>query len=157
MNSLQQINISYDPEQDRLLLKAGTGDGTEYRVWLTRRYAGLLFRVLQEHIDKAGGAHQLASDPQTTGHLRQGAFEQAWDDGRHRFPLGEQGVLGYAIKAGLRKAGGINLQLLPRVGQGMNLNLDPPLLYLMTNLLEQATLQADWKLSGATAVSAPLH
>jgi hypothetical protein len=158
MSALQQINITYMPEQDRLLLRTGTSDGHEYRLWLTRRYAALLTQVLQEHIDKSGGVHQLASDPQTTGHLRQGALDQAWDEGRNLFPLGPEGVLGYAIKVQRRESGSIALQLLPREGPGLNLNLDCSLLYLMYTLLEQATLQADWRLPGtATGLSVSLH
>lgn len=157
MSSLQQINITYALEQDRLLLKAGTSSGEEYRLWLTRRYAGLLAQVLQEHIDKAGGMHRLAADPQTTNRLRHGAFDQAYESGRSGYPLGEDGVLGYAINVSQRSHGGITLQLLPKDGQGMNLILDPPLLYLMANLLEQATLQADWNLPGAPGAHHHLH
>jgi hypothetical protein len=157
MNALQQVNITYMPEQDRLLLKAGTSTGQEYRVWITRRYAGLLAQVLQKHIDKSGGTHQLASDPQTTNHLRQGAFDKAYESGRSGFPLGEDGVLGYAIKVNSRGNDGLALQLLPKEGEGMTLNLDAPLLYLMANLLEQATLQADWKLPGTSGLPAHLH
>lgn len=157
MSSLQQINITYALEQDRLLLKAGTSTGEEYRLWLTRRYAGLLARVLQDQIDKSGGLHKLAADPQTTDQLRQGAFNHEYDSAKSGYPLGEDGVLGYAINVNERPHGGITLQLLPKDGQGMNLNLDPPLLFLMANLLEQATLQADWNLPGAPGAHEHLH
>ena len=34
---IEQINIAYDADQDRLLLKVGMSDNTELSIWLTRR------------------------------------------------------------------------------------------------------------------------
>lgn len=157
MSSLQQINITYALEQDRLLLKAGTSAGEEYRLWLTRRFTGLLAQVLQDQIDKSGGVHKLAADPHTTDQLRNGVFDQTYRSSKSGYPLGKEGVLGYAINISERPHGGITLQLLPKDGQGLNLNLDPSLLYLMANLLEQATLQANWNLPGTPGARDSLH
>jgi hypothetical protein len=154
MSSLQQINVSHEPEQDRLLLRASTAAGAEYRLWLTRRYTALLLQVLQRRINAAGGMQQLAASSQTTKHLRQGALEQPWDDSRSpSFPLGADGVLGYSISTGDLEGGLLNLQLLPREGQGLNLTLDQSLLYLLHSLLEQSVLQADWNLPLASATA----
>lgn len=157
MSALQQINISYVMEEDRLLLRASTSTRQEYRLWLTRRYAGLLAGVLQQQIDKSGGMHQLASDRQTTDHLRQGAFERRYEGGHSEFPLGEAGILGFGIKVGELSGGGLALQLLPKDGQGLNFNLDSSMLYLMHNLLEQAILKADWRLPVAPGLHEALH
>jgi hypothetical protein len=156
MSALQQINISHEVEQDRLLLRASTGAGQEFRLWLTRRYAGLLAGVLQQQIDKAGGVHKLASDRQTTQQLRGGAFDHEYEGGRD-FPLSEAGILGFGIKTSELANGNLVLQLLPKEGPGLNLTLDPPLLYLLQTLLEQAILQADWKLPLASALGEALH
>src|SRR5690606_35065439 len=89
VSALQQVNIRYELEQDRLLLRVRTRTGAEYRLWLTRRYAALLWQVLQERIDKAGGLHQVAADQRTTDHLRQGALNQPYDAAApHELPLG---------------------------------------------------------------------
>lgn len=158
MSALQQVNIRYELEQDRLLLRARTGTGEEYRLWLTRRYAALLWQVLQERIDKAGGMHQLAADQRTTKHLRQGAFDQPYAEAEpDRFPLGTAGILGYGINVADLPDGGLALRLLPREGSGLTLNLDQPLLYLVSNLLEQAILQADWRLPLAGNGQSALH
>lgn len=157
MTALQQINFAYVPEEDRLLLRASTTLGDEYRLWVTRRYAGLLAQVLQERIDKAGGSHQLASDRSTTEQLRNGAMDQAYEGGHAGYPLGEAGVLGYGIQAAELEGGGLSLQLVPREGQGLCLNLDLSLLYLIFNLLEQAVLNAGWNLPLAGDSHAALH
>lgn len=47
-NQLHQVNASYIPEQDRLLLKINTTGQTEFRFWITRRYLALLWQVLRQ-------------------------------------------------------------------------------------------------------------
>ena len=36
---IQQLNLAYDADQDRLLLKVGLTDNSELAIWLTRRIA----------------------------------------------------------------------------------------------------------------------
>jgi hypothetical protein len=45
--AIQQLNLGYDDQQDRLLLKIGLADDTEIRMWLTRRTVKALWAVLQ--------------------------------------------------------------------------------------------------------------
>ena len=51
---LQQINVEYSAEQDRLLMRIGTSEGSEMRLSLTRRYVKLLWpllvRLAEEHL-----------------------------------------------------------------------------------------------------------
>jgi len=46
--AIQQINLGYDAEQDRLLLKVGLSDDTEISAWLTRRVVKTLWSLLQQ-------------------------------------------------------------------------------------------------------------
>ncbi len=46
--AIQEFNLGYDIQQDRLLLKVGLADDTEIRVWLTRRIVKALWAVLQD-------------------------------------------------------------------------------------------------------------
>ncbi|MDY6949497.1 MAG: hypothetical protein SXG53_27760 [Pseudomonadota bacterium] len=145
-NSLQQLNMIYVPEQDRLLLRISTGDA-EYRVWLTRRYCGLLLNVLVEQIERHGGYHEIASRQDTLERLRGGALGQPYaPPPTVQYPLSEQGVLAYRINIGNQPEGTVALQLLPEQGQGVTFTLDKPTLYLLYNVLEQALTQTDWKL-----------
>lgn len=145
--ALQQINVSYVPVEDRLLLKVRSSDDSEYRLWLTRRYTGLLLRVLQEQTEQQGGPAAVASRPETRGLLKNGAFGQSWVEPESpRYPLGRDGVLGFRIQAGRREDGLLQLQLSPENGEGLSLTLDQSLLYLLSNLLEQGLSQTDWRL-----------
>lgn len=44
--AIQQINLSYNAQQDRLLLKVGLADNSELLVWLTYRITKQLWRLL---------------------------------------------------------------------------------------------------------------
>ena len=44
--AIQQINLSYSVEQDRLLLRVGLADNSELLVWLTNRFTRLLWQLL---------------------------------------------------------------------------------------------------------------
>ena len=47
-DQLHQMNISHNGKEDRLLLRLSTGAGDECRLWLTRRYTGLLMGILNK-------------------------------------------------------------------------------------------------------------
>lgn len=159
MNStLQQINITYVSAEDRLLMKVSVSGASEYRIWLTRRYTGLLVNVLNDQINREGGFQELASSKATLDSMRGGAFEQAYEAPlRQTFPLGENGVLGFRINAGKTDAGVLSLQLLPEQGEGLSLALDKSLLYLLMNLLEQGLATTDWNLHLPLSVNQPVH
>ena len=44
---IQQLNLGYDAQQDRLLLKIGLADDSEIALWLTRRLVRTLWTLLQ--------------------------------------------------------------------------------------------------------------
>ncbi len=76
---LHQINISYVPVEDRLMMRINTKQGIEYRVWLTRRFTGILIGLLTKEIDKHGGIPVLASTDQTRSLFKQGAMEKPYE------------------------------------------------------------------------------
>jgi len=157
-SSLHQINISYIPEQDRLLLRASTSEQNEYRIWLTRRFSALILKILDKQINNAGGMHKIASEQETLSQLKQGVFDKNYqEDTARKFPLGEDGVLGYQINSCTNQKGKLTIQLLPQQGEGLNLTLNDSLLYLLHTLLEQAILQADWSLGTPSSQKAALH
>ena len=57
--SLKKLQLRYDPLEVRLALRVSTGDGQEFRFWLTRRYTTLLLAVLDKH---------QAEDPEVAEH-----------------------------------------------------------------------------------------
>ncbi|MEY4641612.1 MAG: hypothetical protein RLZZ227_1606 [Pseudomonadota bacterium] len=157
-NALQQINLNYVPEEDRLLLKVRTADEAEYRIWFTRRYSALLLQIFTDRIEREGGYQELASRKQTLDQLRGGAFDHSYDaPSKAQYPLGENGVLGYRINVGKDDSGATTLQLLPEQGQGVTFTMDKSTLYMLYNLLEQALPQTEWNLHGSGTARGPLH
>ena len=143
-DQLHQINIAYIDKEDRLLMRATTKNGDEYRIWFTRRYAGLLMDILNKGMHERGGMTTLGSTPQTTQMIKSGALEKPFKNDVRNYPLGEKGMLAFGIKTNIGKDKVLNLQLLPENGQGMTLNLNDALLYMFHNLLSQGIAKANW-------------
>ena len=157
-DQLHQINISFDSKEDRLLLRISTTGGDEFRLWLTRRYTGLLMGVLNKEMDNQGGAPSVAGSEETTKMLNNGALEKKYEpEVADSFPLGEKGVLGFRINTKKLEGAILGLELLPEEGQGITLNLNKSLLYMFHNVLTQGITQADWALKTEQSVSMKVH
>ncbi len=143
-DQLHQINITYFDKEDRLLMRATTKNGDEYRIWFTRRYSGLLMDILNKGINERGGMTALGSTPQTTDMIKGGALEKPFENDVKNYPLGEKGVLGFGIKTNISEDKILSLQLIPENGQGITLNLNDSLIYMFHNLLSQGIARAGW-------------
>lgn len=158
-DKLHQVNVTYAGVEDRLLLRVTTRLGNEYRVWLTRRFTGLLLAILDKAMDQYGGAASLGASPKTRAMFKAGAMEKAFDEEKTtNFPLGKKGFLAYGIKSSDTPEGNLHVEIFPEKGAGVSLNLDKPLLYMFHNLLTQGIARAEWRLRhGQDAPSSQLH
>ena len=158
-DQLHQINITYFDKEDRLLMRATTKNGDEYRIWFTRRYSGLLMDILNKGINERGGMTALGSTPQTTQMIKGGALEKPFENDVKNYPLGEKGVLGFGIKTNISEDKILSLQLIPENGQGITLNLNDSLIYMFHNLLSQGIARAGWifKQDQDSAASEHIH
>jgi hypothetical protein len=146
---LHQLNINYVPVEDRLMLRINTQAGDEFRLWLTRRYTGLLLDLLTKEIDKHGGVPTLASTTETKNLFKQGAMEKRYEEEKiTNYPLGETGFLASKINYKSGAKGVLTLEMLPEKGQGITLNLNKTLLFMFYNLLTQGCSQSAWGLPG---------
>jgi len=154
---LHQMNVSYFPVEDRLLLKISSRNEDEYRLWLTRRYAQLLLKILDAEMDKIGGKHTVASNDQTRKMYKDGAFEKAYEEENRSYPLGEKGILAFRVNTAHTEDGNLQLELSPEKGQGISLNLNHSLIYMLNNLISQGIAQAQWNLQTDDAGSSKVH
>ncbi|MEO7343323.1 MAG: hypothetical protein ABIU85_00665, partial [Methylotenera sp.] len=46
-SAIEQINLGFNDQEDRLLLKLGLADKTEVTVWITRRICKVMWSLLQ--------------------------------------------------------------------------------------------------------------
>ena len=146
-DKLHQVNVTYSGPEDRLLLRASTRHGDEYRVWLTRRFTSLLMKILLKEMDKYGGSASLGANPKTRAMFKAGAMDKSFEEDKAtNYPLGKTGFLAYAVKTADTPDGNLRLEILPKKGKGVSVNLDKPLLYMIHNLLSQGIARAEWHL-----------
>ncbi len=157
-NNLNQMNISYLPNEDRLLLKVSSANNSEYRLWLTRRFTILLLKVLDDQMQKQGGASEISKKKETLQSLKKGAFDKQYQPTKDSsLPLGEIGVLAFKINVSTAKNGQLNIQILPEEGEGVMFTLNDSMLYMFHSLLIQGISISAWNLQEQVPSQMELH
>ena len=151
---LHQINLGFSPEEDRLLLRINTTGQTEYRLWLTRRYVQLLWKLLTQSVERlpevsaqsAPEARAAVKSFQRQEARQVADYSKSYNDGQATRPLGEVAALLVGVRAGPGK-NGTQLILQTKDGHAINLSLELKLLYSLLDLLVSSTKQAEWNLN----------
>ena len=52
MSSIHQIQMAYQPVEDRILVRVSSTELAEFRFWMTRRYVKLLWTVLLKLLER---------------------------------------------------------------------------------------------------------
>jgi len=85
--TINQINLSYHPAEDRLLLRINTGDSAEFRIWLTRSAViGILSSL--DHLQLVLEAKEVKTKTSAEDAIRK--FEQDASDQEMQFGTGFQ-------------------------------------------------------------------
>lgn len=145
-----QINISYDAAEDRLLIRATEGD-KEYRAWWTRRLALRMLALFAEQpFPTVNSATHLAADQQQAlgaiekqGAVQQADFATPFQAAAQHYPLGEQGVLVQRVDVNT-EGKVVKFVMLPQQGEGLTLALPPSQRYSFEHMLQQVMQAADW-------------
>jgi hypothetical protein len=150
---LRQINVDYDAEHDRLLMRIGTNDGAELRLWLTRRFIRLLWPLLVKLAEDASPRIRTQANPEARKALLGLEHEQAisradfsrpYENKTPSTPLGEAPLLLARVQTGHDRKGQPVVALHPSEGHGVTLNLDGVLLHSLCRLLQAAAQKSDW-------------
>ncbi|PKO93392.1 MAG: hypothetical protein CVU15_02265 [Betaproteobacteria bacterium HGW-Betaproteobacteria-1] len=150
--SIQQINIAYNPVEDRLLLKIGFSDDVELAVWLTRRLVKSLWQLLQ--MDEAVQG-LVASDSITGGQVIQTADKpvglQKLDftsEYKPRQTINQHEILlardCHLLKTASRQT---SLELVCSNGQTIKLMLTQELTLALINMLQLVSKETAWELT----------
>ena len=71
---IHQLNLRYEPDQDRLMARINSTTGLEIRLWLTRRltigFLPLLRRLTDEQMMRADALAEAAGAPQAPANLK---------------------------------------------------------------------------------------
>ena len=149
---LHQIRIDYHQEQDRLLLRISTDEGSELRFWLTRRFVKSMWPALMKLAEGIGDAREQR-DPT----LRKAVLEFEHDKAVRQadfttpykatatLPLGAAPLLVTRLRAQPKgRAGHAVLALHPAQGKGIDLAMDAMLLHSFTRLLQAVVEKTGW-------------
>ena len=146
MSALHQFNLEYNSEQDRLLFRMSTRDGTEIRLWFTRRFVkrlwGLLIKLLERDPHVAAQTDPVAKKSvvafQRDSAMTQSDFSKNFEEkSAPALPLGEEPVLVTKCKA-TPTATGFTLAFSSDEGQQVSVSLNAQYLHSLTHLLFEA-------------------
>lgn len=163
MSGLHQIQLRYDALEDRALLRVTTTERSEFRFWITRRYARLLWAALNGAAARGGPA---AAQPAPEARKAVLAFEHeaavSKADFATRFqdqglstPLGTAPLLLARIKCAPIDDARVLLAMHPREGQGIEVRLDRTLLHSLMKLLTEAARAGEWDLDMRMEIPQP--
>ncbi len=152
MTAISQIQISYQSEEDRVLLRLNTTATEEFRFWLTRRYCQLVVRALIAHrvADPDVSKQESPLARRAVEEFKQeaanvgGNFKDEFKPS-NAFPLGENPVLAHTLSYKLSN-GELTLTIAPKSGQGVTLVLNSQLNFNVMKLLKLASKDGNWSL-----------
>ena len=160
---IKQLQLLYQPDADRLLLRISAGNDGEFRFWLTRRLVGLLAEPLGKYL-LGLPLHRDGSDPVVSS-AENPLRDQAEAAFKHQqalaglqskksfvtpdqpsFPLGEEPLLIAKLGVTPTDRGGVVLSLHSKQDKGLSVELGPSLLHGFCDLLVKCSEQAKWQL-----------
>ena len=147
--TLDQIQVDFVPNEDRLLLKLRAGHSL-YRAWLTRRFLKLWVPILQGVHPQTGErfAEAPALPPEQADAIapqKEAPLEERAETFDH--PLGETPILAVEISYNApQEDAAASMVIKPAQGPGIVLPYQPALNLSLLKLLRQSARQADWEL-----------
>jgi hypothetical protein len=171
--AVQQLNLSYSQEQDRLLLKVGLSDQTEILLWLTQRVARMIWQLLsaESHlpaavVSQASSANiapqqavqQFKQEVKAVETLQKLDFETAYQPRKEALQVG--GTLIKEVQLLQADASThLNTQALEMQsvdGVNLRLNLTSETVVAICNMLQLSTKEAGWTLSASASATASI-
>ena len=169
--NIHQLQLSYQTEHDRLLLRLNTHSGEELRLWLTRRMIMNLFPhmiAMSRALDAGsaqGASHDGADDKalhqfRKQESLQKADFQTPFNTQAGVLPLGNEPLLATTVHVTPREGGALQLAFEENLsGASSNRRFEvvlaPQLLHGFMHLLETALKQSNWGIAladGATPI-----
>lgn len=164
--AIQQINLSYNGQQDRMLMRVGLNDNTELLVWLTCRIAKSIWQLLscETNIPTANSIEPDTPVEQAVAQFKQ---EMQVAETLQKMDFATQ----YQPRPAIVKDGAmlaINVLLItvdakpPSLempcleGITVRMNLTPELTLAICNMLQLSAKEAGWQLASNVIVQMPM-
>lgn len=163
--AVQQLNLSYSSEQDRLLLKVGLSDQTEILLWLTQRIARMIWQLLstESHLPNASvqqnvqfnvppqqAVQQFEQEVQAVQTLQKLDFSTAYQPRKEALHPG--GMLIKEVQlVSVAATGQQALEMQSVDGFNLRLNLTQETILAICNMLNLSVKEAAWQLNAFTS------
>ncbi len=152
--NIHQIQMAYDKQQDRILLRVSTSERAEFKFWVTRRYVKLLWTILIKMLERDPVAAVHADEKvrrtmmgfQHADAVRAGDFAKQYEETASALPLGTDPVLLSRITAKQNAGAQQFLCMHPEQGQGIDIAVNAELLHMISKLVVDAVAQSGWDL-----------
>ena len=152
--SLQQINVMYDAQQDRLLVRMNTRERMEYRFWITRRLTRGLWKGLLQQMQSteaarrqtAPSAKQAVVEFEREAALQKTIFGNPYTNDEMQAAMEGDPLLVFSINMHVHEDGGHSITLKPSSGAGLQLRFSDTLLHAFAKLLQDAVKTSGWDL-----------
>lgn len=163
---VRQMSISYQPEQDRILVRVNTSEERELQFWFTRRLtlglAPLMERIVTEAAARRGGpatTHLAGADPATkkamadfkrNETIRSADFSTPYKVAEANAPLFETPLLITEVNIAPMAAGALRLLCSEKISgapqtRKFELALSDTLTHAFMHLLERAVTVSQWR------------
>lgn len=163
---IHQLSVTYQAEQDRVLLRVNSTNGQEMRLWLTRRLMLGLWPLLTKlqtdqvlKMESAGAEihradeelRSMLADFRKEELLQRADFQTPYED-KPNYPLGAEPLLVTDVDASPLPNGRLRLGFNERAAaspaakpRGFQVELDPKLTQGLMHLLDQALTHSQWR------------
>ncbi|HIO92537.1 MAG TPA: hypothetical protein EYG68_06800 [Leucothrix mucor] len=158
MAAMSQMQIRYNQEEDRFLLRMNTVAQEEFRFWLTRRFTALFHPLLSNSLQSSPEVKKQAAPINKEAVLSfqkekaqsKVQYNTTFEPSPKKYPLGEQPLL--ISSASIKNKGKNNylLQLSSPDNTGIDFALDQNLLHVLTGLITDALPKTNWQLEFET-------
>ena len=163
---IQQLNLSYIADQDRLLLRVGLSDNSELTVWLTYRITRMIWQLLnvEAHLPSASSiqagtppqqaVQQFQQEVQTTEALQKMDFQSPYTPRQE--VVNEQPMLVTNVLLHNQDGKPQGLEMPCLEGINVRINLNQELILALCNMLQLSCKEAAWELGLANKFNAEI-
>lgn len=150
---LQQLQLSYDQLQDRLVLSLHTKDFCEYRFWITRHVTSAFWKILLELLkaDQKGQLEHARESKKASEQIQQEKMQRQATADKFaqrvmRRPLGEEPLLLAKIQAKIAENGVAFLHLEDVQGRSIEFTGNSTIVVALCQLIQETIKKANWNL-----------
>ena len=146
---MEQIQLIYQPVQDRMVLLIRTKEDGQITLWLTRRVTKSLLTELKQ-LTEQDSTVMAQANPQNRQHVMN--FQQQTAADKSKFERNKTDMKALMeehppqLVAGVKLDAEKVLRMPVTDGRTLNLTISTQLAYVVTNLINAALKQTDWQI-----------